>query len=146
MTPGKGLLTATEVKEEEAPPNGVMMDDAPPKGVRAAAWLLKLLLCVFMAGEWPIRWPRWVLRGVALELSGRYFSAGPLSSLLRTQPMVEPAGRKRKRKRKKESFFALWRLCMDGRQSRDEASRTPFRLNSSTDEMCVPQLKVATLL
>ncbi len=40
MTLGKGLLTATEVKEVEAPPKGVMTEDAPPKGVMPAAWLL----------------------------------------------------------------------------------------------------------
>lgn len=37
MTLGKGLFTATEVKEVEAPPKGVMTEDVPPKGVRPAA-------------------------------------------------------------------------------------------------------------
>lgn len=45
---GKGAFTAIEVKEVEAPPNGAMTEDVPPKGVRAEVWLL---FCAFAEGE-----------------------------------------------------------------------------------------------
>lgn len=38
--PGKGLLTATVEKEEEAPPKGVMTEEEPPNGVSPVVRLL----------------------------------------------------------------------------------------------------------
>lgn len=38
--PGKGLLTATVEKEEEAPPKGVITEEEPPNGVSPVVRLL----------------------------------------------------------------------------------------------------------